>query len=151
MRTTMQSYTQRLTYLVKHNRNFPSPPSSLYFLVSLLLICGYLSFADFSLPRELSRYSDSLRAGWFGDRIPMKATFSAPILLYSGYLFYFPGVKRPGRGVNHLSPYSAEVKERVEVHVYSASRPSWPLLGANFTFSFRSFFNILLRWILFSI
>jgi len=25
-----------------------------------------------------------------------------------------PGVKRPGRGLNHPSPYSAEVKERVE-------------------------------------
>ena len=27
----------------------------------------------------------------------------------------FPGVKRPGRGVDHKPPSSAEVKERVEV------------------------------------
>jgi hypothetical protein len=30
-----------------------------------------------------------------------------------------PGVKRPGRGVNHPPPSSAEVKERVELYLYS--------------------------------
>jgi hypothetical protein len=29
------------------------------------------------------------------------------------------GVKRPGRGVDHPSPSSAEVKERVELYLYS--------------------------------
>jgi len=29
----------------------------------------------------------------------------------------FPGVKRPGRGVNHLPPSSAEVKEGVELQL----------------------------------
>ena len=28
---------------------------------------------------------------------------------------FFPGVKRPGRGVNHPTPSSAEVKERVKL------------------------------------
>jgi hypothetical protein len=41
----------------------------------------------------------------------------------------FPGVKRPGRGVNHPPPSSAEVKERVEIYLYSPSGPSWPVLG----------------------
>jgi len=41
----------------------------------------------------------------------------------------FPGVKRPGRGVDHPSPSSAEVKERVELYLYSPSGPSWPVLG----------------------
>ena len=40
-----------------------------------------------------------------------------------------PGVKRPGRGVDQPSPSSVEVKERVELHLYSPSRPSWPVLG----------------------
>ena len=31
----------------------------------------------------------------------------------------FPGVKRPGRGIEHLPPFSAEVKERVELYLYS--------------------------------
>ena len=39
----------------------------------------------------------------------------------------FPGVKRPGRGVNQ-PPSSAEVKERVELYLSSPSGPSWPVL-----------------------
>jgi len=41
----------------------------------------------------------------------------------------FPGVRRPGRGVDHSPPSSAEVKERVELYLYSPSGPSWPVLG----------------------
>jgi len=40
----------------------------------------------------------------------------------------FPGVKRPGRAVDHPLPSSAEVKERVELYLYSPSGPSWPVL-----------------------
>jgi hypothetical protein len=40
-----------------------------------------------------------------------------------------PGVKRQGRGVDHPPPSSAEVKERVELYLYSRSGPSWPVLG----------------------
>ena len=49
-----------------------------------------------------------------------------PSLLYNGS---FPGVKGPGRGVDHQPPSSAEVKERVELYLYSPSRPSWPVKG----------------------
>jgi len=41
----------------------------------------------------------------------------------------FPGVKQPGRGVDHPPPSSAEVKERVELYLYSTSGPSWPVTG----------------------
>jgi len=41
----------------------------------------------------------------------------------------FPGVKRRGCGVDHPPPSSAEVKERVELYLYSPSGPSWPLVG----------------------
>ena len=41
----------------------------------------------------------------------------------------FPRVKRPGRGLDHPPPSSAEVKERVELYIYSPSEPSWPVLG----------------------
>jgi len=37
-------------------------------------------------------------------------------------------VKRPGRGVDHPLQSSAEVKERVELHFYSPSGPSWSVL-----------------------
>jgi len=42
-------------------------------------------------------------------------SWDPPSLLCNGYLVSFPGVKWPGRGVDHPPPSSAEVKERVEV------------------------------------
>jgi hypothetical protein len=44
------------------------------------------------------------------------------------------GVKRPGRGINHPTPYSAEVKDRIELYLYSLSGPSWPVLGQTLPF-----------------
>jgi len=41
----------------------------------------------------------------------------------------FPGVKRPGRGADHPPPSSTKVKERVELYLYSAPGPSWPVQG----------------------
>ena len=40
----------------------------------------------------------------------------------------FPGVKRPGPGVDP-TPSSADVKERVELYLYSPYGPSWRVLG----------------------
>ena len=40
-----------------------------------------------------------------------------------------PGVKRPRRGNDHPPSSSAEVKEKVELYLYSYSGPSWPVLG----------------------
>jgi hypothetical protein len=34
-------------------------------------------------------------------------------------------VKRPGREADHSPPSSAEVKERVKLHLYSPNTPSW--------------------------
>ena len=39
------------------------------------------------------------------------------------------GIKQPGRGVTHQPPSSADVKERVELYLYSPSGPSWPVPG----------------------
>ena len=69
----------------------------------------------------LSRYSDSLRAARSGDRIPAGGEvfitrpnrhcdlFSLQYNCYGG----FPGVKRPGRGVDN--PPGFEIKGRVEL------------------------------------
>ena len=51
-----------------------------------------------------------------------------PSLLYNGYQV-LPGHKQPGRGVYHPSPSSAEVKERAQIYLYSASGALWPVLG----------------------
>ena len=41
------------------------------------------------------------------------------------------GVKQMGHGIDHPTPSSAEVKERVALNLYSLSGPSWPVLGRN--------------------
>jgi len=41
----------------------------------------------------------------------------------------FPGVKRPGRGVDNSLTSSTKAKERVELCLFSPSGPSWPVLG----------------------
>ena len=78
---------------------------------------------------ECSRYSASLRAGRSGDRIPVRGQlfrtrperpWGPPSLLYNGHRVSFPGVKRPGRGLNHSPPSSAEVKERID---YTSTPP----------------------------
>ena len=48
---------------------------------------------------------------------------------YTMYTEAFPGVKRPGSGVNYPRPSSTEVKERVELYLYSPSVPSWQVIG----------------------
>jgi len=66
-----------------------------------------------------------------------RARFSAPV--HTGSVAHpasctmgtgsFPGVKQPGRVVGHPPLSSAEVKERVELYLYSPFEPSWPVLG----------------------
>jgi hypothetical protein len=56
-------------------------------------------------------------------------SWGPPNLLYNGYHVSFPGVKWPGCGVDHPRPSSAEVKERVELNLYSTSGCSWPVRG----------------------
>jgi hypothetical protein len=57
----------------------------------------------------------------------------------------FPGVKRPGRGFDHPPPSSAEVKERVQLYLYSPSWPSWPVLGLTLLFLLVCYIFILLQ------
>ena len=82
-----------------------------YFPVSLALI-----FTD-----QCVTQFHSLRAVRSRDRILVWARFPYPSIAalgptqhpVSGYRVSFPGVKRPGRGVDHPPLSSAEVKERV--------------------------------------
>ena len=85
----------------------------------------------------LGRYSSvgiATRYGLDGPGIEFRwgARFSANVQTIAGAypVSYtmgagsFPGVKRPGRGVDHPPPSSVEVKERVELYLYSPSGPS---------------------------
>ena len=65
------------------------------------------------------------------------ARFFAPVQIgpraksasYSVDTRYFPGVKRPGRCINHPPPSRAEVIEGVQLYIYSHSGLSWSVLG----------------------
>ena len=88
-----------------------------------------------------NRYSDSLRVGRSGDLILVETRFTslvqngpgahpAPYTMGTGP---FPGVKRPGRGVDHPPSSSVEVKGRVELYMF----PVWTFVACskvNFTF-----------------
>ena len=83
-----------------------------------------------------SRYTYLLRAGRSGGSNPGGERFSAPVQTvpvaypasYTMGTGSFPGVKQPGRGVDH-PPSSAEVEGRVELYIGPPSGPSWPVLG----------------------
>jgi hypothetical protein len=70
--------------------------------------------------------------GRSGYRIPVGERFSAPVRAgpgaypasYAMATGSFPGVKLPGRGVDHQLPYSAEVEGRVDLYILSPSGPS---------------------------
>ena len=95
--------------------------------IVVLLFCARLGSGDSSVGIA-TRYGN----GRSGDRIPVRSKFPASIQIgskahpasYTISTGSFPGVKRPGCGVDHLPPSSAEVKERVELYLYSHSGPS---------------------------
>ena len=89
-----------------------------------------------NVPGLRSRYSYSLRAGWFGVRLPVRARvfilhtrpdrlWSLPILQYKGYRGFFPGIKWSGYEVNRSSQCSDKVKNE---WIYT-STPSVCLYG----------------------
>ena len=51
-----------------------------------------------------------------------------PSLLYNGYTVFIGG-KAAGAWLWPPTPSSADVKERVDLYLYSPSGPSWPLIG----------------------
>ena len=81
----------------------------------------------------------SVRAGGTGDRIAMRARFSGSVQTGAGVhptsyttgTGSFPGLKRPGRGVDSPPPSRAEIEERAELYLYSPSGSSWSVLGGN--------------------
>jgi hypothetical protein len=91
--------------------------------------------------RQLSRYSDryglddpGIESRWGRDYSqpsrPALGSTQPPIQWVPGL---FPGGKAAGgRGVDYPPPSIAEVKERVELYLYSPSGPSWPVLGRTF-------------------
>jgi hypothetical protein len=65
------------------------------------------------------------------DVVRKEARFSAPVQTgpwahpasYKMGTESFPGVKRPGRGVDHPPHLASRVKERIALYLYSTSGP----------------------------
>ena len=100
---------------------------------------AYLIYSDVPpiLWAGIAQSVERLRDRRSADRIPVGATFSAPAQTgpeahpassTMGTGPFSRGVKQLGRGVDHLPQSSAEVKERVELYLYSPSQPSWPVV-----------------------
>jgi len=90
----------------------------------------------------MSRYSDSLRARRSGDRITVGARFSVPVQTgfeahpasYAMDTGCSPGVKRPGRGVDH----PPHLTQRLKKEYSYTSIPLWVFVTCSrviFTFT----------------
>jgi hypothetical protein len=95
--------------------------------------CGRQNYSTCSIchykrgPGWLSRYSYSLRSGRSGESNPSGAVQTGPGTHPASCTMVpvlFPGVKRPGRGVNYAQSSSAEVKDRVELYLF----PLWDFM-----------------------
>ena len=82
-------------------------------------ICVKCTVSDIG-PGKCSRYSDWLPARWSRDRIKVGAKSSAPVQTGAGAhpasravgTESFPGVKRPGRGIDHRPPSKRRVERK---------------------------------------
>ena len=89
---------------------------------------------------DMSRHSDFWRARRSWDRMLVGARFIAPVILALEptrppvQWVTSSGVKRPGRGINHWLPSSAEIEERVELYLTSVSWRSWRVIGLRLPF-----------------
>jgi hypothetical protein len=93
-------------------------------------------------PGQLSQYSILLQLNGPGIESQWEARFYAPVQSVPGahWACYkmgaglFPTIKQPTRGIDHPPTSRAEVKERVELHLYSPCGSSKAVLGRTLTF-----------------
>ena len=78
-----------------------------------------------------SRIVSPWRTGFCAPVQPSSGAHPAPYTIGTGS---FPGVKRPGCGVKHPTPSSAEVKEREKLYFCPPSGSSWHVVGWTLTF-----------------
>ena len=100
------------------------------YYVRIFTILLHVSWAG-----KLSRYSDSLWAGQSGDRIPMGEEIFPPVQTgpwaypASCTMGLSRGVKRWGVVLTIHPPSKCRGHERVGLHLYPHSGPSWPVIG----------------------
>jgi len=62
---------------------------------------------------------------------PFRPALGSTKLLYNGCRVSFQEVKRQGCGVDHPPTSNVEVKETIELYLYSPTGVSWPVIGLN--------------------
>jgi len=77
-----------------------------------------------------TRYGPGIEFQWGAKFFaPVQTSSEAHSASYTMGTRSFPGLNRRWSGVDHPSPYSAEVKETVKLYLYSTSGPSWSVVG----------------------
>ena len=71
-------------------------------------------------------------SGW-GNNFRSHSDWPWPTQPFVQHRFTLPGVKRPGRGVEHPSSSSAETKERIELYALSVAFMAWSRITFTFT------------------
>jgi len=104
-----------------------------WFGLNWLWLQWIFSIYTYVLLGRNSRCSDTLKAGRSRNRSPVGARFSEHFQTGPGAhpASYTMGneVELQGRRVDHLTPSIAEVKERVELYLFSPFGSSLPVLG----------------------
>jgi hypothetical protein len=126
--------------------------------ISLVLYIQFKCYCTGYVGRD-SSVGIGARYGLDGPGIDSRwgARFSAPVQIGPGVHIasctrdagYLPGVKQRCVALTtHPPTSSAEVKERVELNLYSPSGPSWPRPRVNFTFIYlyRTWYRPLLTY-----
>ena len=111
------------------------------FFESFLISYGHINFWHFyicmwavGMATCYGLHGPGIESRWGEDFPHLSRSAVGPIQPPIQWLRVFPGVKRPGRGVDFPPTSSAKVKERVELYLYSTFGPSWPLLGWTFLY-----------------
>jgi hypothetical protein len=111
-----------MTKLIVAFRNFSDASRKTVLKVSLVSVVGIATLFGLDGQRIESR----LERDFPHPSRPAVGSTQPPIQWVPGLS---RGVMRPWRVVVHLPSCNAEVKERVELYLYSHSGPSWPVLG----------------------
>ena len=116
-----------------HYRTFQSAVFAILGPV-IYLVVHWLGVGRDSLVGIMTRYGldgPVIESRWGRDFLHLsRPALGPPSLQYNGYRVFFRD-KAPGAWLWPPTPSTTEVKERVELYLYSPPGPSWPLLGWN--------------------
>jgi len=97
------------------------------YIFSKGIMCDWSPDSVVGIAAHCGLYDLEIESQW-GARFSTPGQTSSGAHPTSSTMVYFPGVKQPGRGVDHPPSSSAQVKKRVELCLQFPSGPSWLVL-----------------------